>query len=132
MLTGGAGADTITGGAGADTLNGGAGIDTFVATVGDGNDAYVGGGGQGDTYDLSGTATAATVNLPPGNSNSADTGNDTLATIERVVGSSAGDIADRQRRGQHAGRRRRQRHHQRRWRERPHQWRRRQRHPERG
>ncbi|AOF85245.1 hemolysin-type calcium-binding repeat family protein [Hydrogenophaga sp. RAC07] len=90
-LVGGAGNDAITGGAGADAINGGVGNDTFFAIVGDGNDAYVGAGGTDDTYDLSGTSAAATVNLATGLASSAQIGNDTVATIEHVVGSSAGD-----------------------------------------
>ena len=43
-VTGGSGNDTLTGDANANTLNGGLGDDTFIATVGDGNDSYNGGG----------------------------------------------------------------------------------------
>ena len=66
------------------------GNDRFVATVGDGNDAYDGGLGT-DTYDLSGTTAGATVNLGLGTSTSADTGTDTLTSIENVIGSSGND-----------------------------------------
>ncbi len=59
-LNGDAGADVITGGLDNDSANGGDGNDTFVATLGDGDDSYVGGAGT-DTYDLSATAAAATV-----------------------------------------------------------------------
>ena len=89
-LIGGAGADRITGGGGNDTLSGGDGLDTFIATSGDGNDAY-NGGGSGDTYDLSGTTGPATVNLAAGTASSADTGSDTLSSIEHVIGTEQGD-----------------------------------------
>ncbi|MDM0024029.1 peroxidase family protein [Variovorax saccharolyticus] len=90
-LVGGAGDDTLTGGAGADSVNGGVGNDNFIATVGDGNDAYVGAGGTDDTYDLSATTAGATVNLQAGTASSADTGNDTVATIEHVIGGAGND-----------------------------------------
>ena len=69
---------------------GSTGNDRFVANVGDGNNSYDGGLGT-DTYDLSATAAAATVNLVTGVSASADTGTDTLAGIENVVGGSGND-----------------------------------------
>ncbi|MDM0019124.1 peroxidase family protein [Variovorax saccharolyticus] len=90
-LVGGAGDDAMTGGAGADSVNGGAGNDTFFAAVGDNNDTYVGAAGTDDTYDLSATTAAATVNLVLGTASSADIGTDSLATIEHVIGTSAGD-----------------------------------------
>jgi large repetitive protein len=94
-IVGGIGADTILGNGGddvlegrqaADNLQGGAGNDRFVATIGDGNDIY-NGGTETDTYDLSLTAAAATVNLVTGTASSADTGSDTLSLIENVIGS---------------------------------------------
>ena len=88
---GGAGADVMTGGIGTDTLSGGADNDTFIATIGDGNDAYIGGGGAADTYDLSGTSANATVNLATGNATSAQTGTDTLTGVENVTGGSGND-----------------------------------------
>ena len=100
-LVGGSGADTltgdandnvITGGAGNDTVVGGAGNDTFLATLGDGNDSYNGGAGT-DTYDLSGTTAAATVTLGGAapQATSADTGADTLISIENVIGGAGSD-----------------------------------------
>jgi Ca2+-binding RTX toxin-like protein len=81
---------------GTDTLSGIANVvgsqgnDLFIASVGDGNNSYTGGLGV-DTYDLSATAAAATVNLATGVSTSTDTGSDTLAGIENVVGGSGAD-----------------------------------------
>ena len=91
------GAGTATGAdTGTDTLVGitnvvgSAGNDRFVAAVGDGNNSYNGGLGT-DTYDLSATTAAATVNLATGVSTSADTGSDTLAGIENVIGGAGAD-----------------------------------------
>ena len=82
--------NSIVGGAGNDTLNGGAGNDHFFAAASDGNDIYNGNGDQ-DTYDLSGTSAAATVNLDAGTASSAQTGTDQLVNFENVVGGQAGD-----------------------------------------
>jgi serralysin len=68
-----------------------AGNDVFMATLNDGNDRYTGSAGT-DTYDLSGTSAAATVNLTTGTASSAQTGSDVLATIENITGSSAADV----------------------------------------
>jgi serralysin len=98
-ILGTAGADTLAarttansyyGLAGNDTISGGAGNDSFVATLNDGNDRYIGGAGI-DTYNLSGTSAGATVNLTTGKSTSSQTGTDTLATIENIIGSSGND-----------------------------------------
>ena len=91
VIRGGAGADVILGGAGDDTLFGDAGDDRFVAAIGDGADSYTGAGGN-DTLDLSATNAAATVNLATGVAASADIGNDTLATIENVIGGRGNDV----------------------------------------
>jgi Ca2+-binding RTX toxin-like protein len=91
VLTGNDLGNTLTGGAGNDTLTGGAGDDTFSATVGDGNDSDNGGGGI-NTYDLSRTTTGATVNLLLGTATSAQTGSDTLVSIQNVIGSSGNDV----------------------------------------
>ena len=88
-LNGGAGNDILVGGADSDTANGGAGDDRFVATVNDGNDTY-NGGGDIDSYDLSGTTAGATIVV--GSATSADIGSDTLTGIENYIGSQGGDI----------------------------------------
>ncbi len=56
------GTDTLVG---ITKVVGSAGNDRFVAAVGDGNNSYNGGAGS-DTYDLSASVTAATVNLAAG------------------------------------------------------------------
>jgi spore coat protein A, manganese oxidase len=84
-LKSGLGNDILIGGAGVDQAQGGAGNDLFVATIGDGNDDYLGGVGI-DTYDLSRTNAAATVNLATGRATSLDTGTDKLNEIENVAG----------------------------------------------
>jgi Ca2+-binding RTX toxin-like protein len=62
-----------------------------VATVNDGSDSYFGGTGalSIDTYDLSLTAADATVTST--NSTSAQTGNDSLNSIENFIGSQGND-----------------------------------------
>ena len=80
----------VVSGLGNDTIIGDANNNTFLAAVGDGNDSYTGGAGT-DTYDLSGTAAGATVNLGLGTATGPDTGTDTLAGIENVVGSAGND-----------------------------------------
>ena len=82
------GIDTLVG---ISNVVGSTGNDRFVASIGDGNNSYDGGPGI-DTYDLSATSAAATVNLATGVSTSAQTGSDTLAAIENVLGSSGNDI----------------------------------------
>ena len=82
----------ITPGAGNDYVFAGTGNNTIVATVGDGNDIYNGGAGT-DTYDMSGTTAAATVTLGglAPQATSADTGADTLISIENVIGGAGND-----------------------------------------
>ena len=89
-IAGGAGDDIVFGDAGNDSVSGQAGNDRFIATIGDGSDTYIG-GADTDTYDLSRTSAAATVDLATGRSSSTQTGTDTLSTIENVVGSSGND-----------------------------------------
>jgi serralysin len=90
-ISAGGGADHIYGGAGQDTASGGNGRDTFHATVGDGNDYYIGNGGD-DTLDLSETFAGAEVDLAAGYANSTDIGMDILNTIEDVAGSRGIDV----------------------------------------
>ena len=89
-LLGQGGDDVLVGGAGADSLDGGEGRDTFIAEAGDGDDEIVGGNGD-DTLDLSATDAPATVDLTAGVASSAQTGEDTLSSIEHVFGSTGGD-----------------------------------------
>ncbi|NOT81811.1 MAG: calcium-binding protein, partial [Gallionella sp.] len=91
VVLGLSGNDTITAGAGNDQVDGGAGNDIFMATLNDGDDAYVGGLGI-DTYNLSGTSAAADVNLTAGTASSLQTGTDTLSGIENVTGSSGNNV----------------------------------------
>jgi Ca2+-binding RTX toxin-like protein len=87
-VVGGSGNDTLRGSTLANTLNGGAGDDRFVAFNNDGNDAYTGGLGT-DTLDLSLTNAAATVTTV--SAQSARIGNDTLNSIENIIGSQGND-----------------------------------------
>ena len=89
-FTSGSGNDTLRGDANANRLDGGAGNDELQASLNDGNDVHVGGEGV-DTYSLAATAAGATVNFRTGTSTSAQTGTDSLISIENVVGSTASD-----------------------------------------
>jgi Ca2+-binding RTX toxin-like protein len=86
-----AGNDTLAGGAGNDVVDGGNGDDTFVADLNDGDDVYRGGANT-DTYDLSLTTAAASVNLTLGTASSTQTGTDSLVSIEDVRGGSGDDL----------------------------------------
>ncbi len=85
-----AGADIMQAGAGNDTVLGLGGNDVFLATVGDGADSYTGSTGV-DTIDFSAITAAATINLATGAASSAQTGADTLATIENATGGAGAD-----------------------------------------
>ena len=87
-VIGGSGDDTFIGGSGAETFSGGAGNDTFIASAGD--DVLAGGAGT-DTADFSGIKADLTVNLLTGVAVSAETGTDSLYTIENVIGGSGND-----------------------------------------
>ena len=82
--------NVLTGNSANNILWGLDGNDRFVASTNDANDAYNGGNGV-DTYDLSGTTAAATVNLIRGTATSTATGSDHLSFIENVTGSGGDD-----------------------------------------
>ncbi len=84
------GDDVITAGSGPMLAYGGAGNDRFVARVGDVNSTYDGQVGV-NTYDLSQTSAAATVDLGASSASSAQTGSDVLVAIQNVVGSKGND-----------------------------------------
>jgi Ca2+-binding RTX toxin-like protein len=88
--TGNGANNLITGNSAANALNGGGGSDRFFAFTGDGNDAYNGGAGT-DTLDLSRVLSAVNVNLSAGTASGATIGNDTLQSIENVVGGAGDD-----------------------------------------
>jgi Ca2+-binding RTX toxin-like protein len=91
LLLGRAGNDAMRGLGGADTVRALDGDDVIIATVGDGDDSYHGGAGGADAYSLAETTAAATVNLTSGRASSAETGNDTLRSIEGAIGGSGAD-----------------------------------------
>ncbi|MCA3324932.1 MAG: hypothetical protein INF69_14630, partial [Roseomonas sp.] len=83
----GSGADTLAGGLGNDTLQGGADNDSLAG--GDGDDSLIGGTGI-DWASYAGVNGAVTVDLAAGLATGAD-GNDTLSSIENVLGGNAND-----------------------------------------
>ncbi|MGD9785560.1 MAG: calcium-binding protein [Hyphomicrobiaceae bacterium] len=96
VIRGGAGDDHIEGNSGNDTISDGAGNDTVDAGSGDdvmfagaGNDTYVGGSGF-DTLDFSGARRGITLDLSK--HTATGMGNDTLTSIESVIGSSFDDV----------------------------------------
>ncbi len=93
-LFGEAGNDLLNGGAGSDFVMGGAGDDLIVGELNDGDDTYFGdevdGGAGRDTLDLSAIIANLTVDLGNGiggrgNASSAQSGTDTLWSIENVA-----------------------------------------------
>ncbi|WP_339873364.1 M10 family metallopeptidase C-terminal domain-containing protein [uncultured Brevundimonas sp.] len=88
VIHGLAGNDYLDGGSGNDTLNGGDGDDTLIGGLGD--DSLNGGNGW-DIADYSGAAAAVTVSLVSGTA-SGGAGNDTLAWIEEIRGSTYNDV----------------------------------------
>ena len=90
-VTGGNGADVLIGGNGANVLNGGAGDDVLIGGLG--NDALSGGGGI-DTASFTTETDAMFVDLVAGTArrgSAAALVEDTLATIEYVIGGSGDD-----------------------------------------
>ncbi len=83
-LSGMRGNDTLHGGGGNDTLDGGADDDIF--TSGTGADTVDGGAGI-DTIDYSGSTNAQTINLVTNVNIGGEAHNDTLISIENLIGS---------------------------------------------
>ena len=89
-LEGAAGNDVLDGGAGDDHLLGDAGDDRFVAGLGE--DIFEGGAGT-DELDFSGAASSVSVDLSLNAAlNDGSGGQDTILTIENIIGSSGSDI----------------------------------------
>lgn len=94
-LFGGEGDDMLTGGAGDDIAFGGDGNDLFVARKQDGDDSYYGEGGS-DTLDMSAITGNITANLgngmmDRGTVSSAQSGTDTIWSVENIVTGSGND-----------------------------------------
>lgn len=89
VLDGGADGDTLAGGEGQDRLLGGSGNDTIVADAGD--DVIDGGEGL-DTVDLTEAQEDAVVDLIAGVLLSAELGEDSLTSIEAVLGGEGDDL----------------------------------------
>lgn len=90
-LSGGTGDDELVGGPGEDDISAGSGSDLARATIGDGDDSYDG-GADIDTYDLSGTAADAVVDLSTGTAASLDIGDDHISGFENIVGGQGDDV----------------------------------------
>ncbi len=87
-LIGSAAADRLAGNAGNDTLNGGAGDDILEGGAGD---DLLNGGDRLDTADFRKAASAVTVNLSLTGAQATGQGNDTLTSIEGLLGSAFDD-----------------------------------------
>ena len=90
-LIGNAGNNTLVAGDGDDLVDGGDGDDTLVGGSGAGDDTYIGGVGI-DTVIYSSATQGITVDLAAGTASGPEIGNDTLISIENVVGGSGNDI----------------------------------------
>ena len=108
IMRGGAGADQIQGGggdddiygeegddilygdAGDDYVDGGPGNDNIIGGSGEGDDTYVGGDGV-DTVTYTSAISSIAVNLALGTASGIEIGNDTLISIENIVGGQADD-----------------------------------------
>jgi len=88
ILVGDSGNDVLFGGDGDDNLNGGSGDDTIIADAG--NDIITGGSGF-DTLDFSSVASGVVVDLKAKTAFGTATGNDSVTSIERVLGSAFDD-----------------------------------------
>ena len=89
-LSGGDGTDTIHAGAGDDNVDAGAGNDQIVGGDGAGDDRYYGGSGA-DTVRYSSATQTITVNLTTSSATGAQIGQDTLISIENVIGGAGND-----------------------------------------
>ena len=87
-LTGSGGANSLVGGGGDDTLNGEGGNDTLVG--GAGADSLNGGSGT-DTASYADSAAGVTVTLTTNVASGGDAEGDSLASIERLIGSEQAD-----------------------------------------
>lgn len=89
-LTGGNGNDHIEGGSGSDYVDSGDGNDEIVGGDGEGDDIYIGGTGT-DTIKYSSAITGISVSLTLGTASGNEINNDTLKSIENIIGGQAGD-----------------------------------------
>ncbi|MBN42891.1 MAG: hypothetical protein CL573_05315, partial [Alphaproteobacteria bacterium] len=89
ILSATSGAEVVSGGDANDIIFGGDGNDTI---IGGGGDDRLSGGGGSDTADYSADTSDLTVDLSVGTAASADSGDDTLTGIERVIAGSGDDV----------------------------------------
>lgn len=90
LLDGGDGHDVLVGGAGRDRVLGGNGDDHIVATADGEADVYDGGDGH-DTLDYSATEAGVTVDLSAGVATGSEIGEDTVRSVEAVIGGAGDD-----------------------------------------
>lgn len=91
VLLGGGGADQLVDGAGADIFDGGDGNDTIMAGSADGVTDTIDGGLGWDTLDYSNSTSPVTIDLANGTVTSIETGSDSFAHVEAIVGSANAD-----------------------------------------
>jgi len=89
-LIGNAGNNLLNAGAGNDIVDGGDGDDTIIGGSGAGDDLYIGGSGV-DTVVYSSATLGIVVDLQAGTATGAEIGNDTLVSIENILGGSGND-----------------------------------------
>jgi len=90
IIDAGEGNDDLRSGTGDDFVGGGVGDDVFTATDGDGNDFLDGGAGI-DTVSFNLSTSGVTVDLLTGRAVGLSSGDDKLANIENVIGSTFND-----------------------------------------
>jgi Ca2+-binding RTX toxin-like protein len=89
-VEGGNGDDTLYADSGNDVVLGGNGKDELVGGSGKGDDKYTGGAGV-DTLRYSSANNAVTANLGTGRASGTDIGNDTIASVENLIGGKGAD-----------------------------------------
>ena len=90
LLDGGEGDDVLIDGEGSDQVLGGAGDDRIAAAADGEPDVYDGGDGH-DTLDYSATEAGVTVDLVAGVATGGEIGEDTVKSVEAVIGGSGDD-----------------------------------------
>jgi Ca2+-binding RTX toxin-like protein len=90
-LLGNVGVDVLVGGEGDDWIDGGDGDDLIIGGSGPGDDVYTGGNGI-DTVKYTSATSTLLINLELGIANGVDIDNDTLLSIENIIGGQSDDL----------------------------------------